>query len=342
MRIFWKRKLLVVGACFSFGLCSAIASPLADVSSNSDVRGPVLALTWENDWIVGTDRHYTQGFRVTYLDAESRRAGWIKDSPTPAFRADVWRLGYEAGQAIYTPENLAASTPPPDDRPYAGWLYAGVLAQRRGVTPRLGLPVLENFRVQLGVVGPGALAKEEQETAHFVGGFQQARGWHNQLHNEPGFALKYQRAWRLALTAPQALGADFLPHTGVSLGNVDTSARLGGTLRLGWNLPDDFGVQTIDSLGVADGGRSAHQRWGCHLFFRAEGRAVGYNEFLDGDLFRDSPHIAKHPLVGELQGGVAWVGARFNLALALNYRSTEFEGQACEDAFSSVSLSAKF
>jgi hypothetical protein len=254
-------------------------------------------------------------------------------------------LGYEAGQAIYTPENLAASTPQPNDRPYAGWLYAGMLTQRRGVTPRLGIPVLENIRVQLGVVGPGALAKEEQEAAHFVGGFQQARGWHNQLHNEPGFALKYQRAWRLALTAPRTWSADFLPHTGVSLGNVDTSARVGGTFRMGWNLPDDFGVQAMDSLGVADGGRSAssvNRRWGCHLFVRAEGRAVGYNEFLDGDLFRASPHSAKHPLVGEVQGGVALVGARFNLALALNYRSTEFEGQACEDAFSSVSLNVKF
>lgn len=113
---------------------------------------------------------------------------------------------------------------------------------------------------------------------HFIGGFQKAAGWHNQLPNEPGMTLKYQRTWRLGPTSPRTWSAEFLPHVGASLGNVDTSARIGGAFRMGWHVPDDFGIQGIDAAGLADGGRSSagmRLRFGGYLFTRTEGRAVG-------------------------------------------------------------------
>lgn len=353
----WKRLLL--GACLACGPDVVRAAPQADAPPSPAERGPVLEMTEENDWVAGTDRHYTQGARIVYLDSESRQPHWFKDVLALDLRVDTWRWGVELGQSIYTPENLAAAYPLPNDRPYAGWLYAGPVLQRRGVTPGLGIPVLENFQFQLGVVGPGAMAKEEQNAAHFVGGFGQAEGWHNQLANEPGGALKYQRAWRLAPGGPRNWSAEMLPHVGGSLGNVDTSARLGATLRGGWHLPDDFGVQTIDALGVADGGyaaAAAHHRFGCYLFVRAEERAVGYNEFLDGNMFRDTDHnemidgqmvrvtahVDKRPFVCELQGGLVLVGARLELAFTMVYRTKEFYGQDVEDAFGSLSLRMKF
>ncbi|MCX7009097.1 MAG: lipid A deacylase LpxR family protein, partial [Kiritimatiellaeota bacterium] len=225
-------------------------------------------------------------------------------------------------------------------------LYAGPVLQRRGVTPGAGVPVLESVQLQLGVVGPGSLAKEEQNAAHFLGGFGLAEGWSHQLGNEPGGALKYQRTWRLALVELQGWSSELLPHTGASLGNVDTSTRLGVKLRTGWRLPDDFGVQTADSLGVTDGGRAAAavpQRPACYLFGRVEGRAVARNEFLDGSMFRkNSPQVDRRPIVCEIQGGVALAYARLRLSFAMVYRTKEFDSQACEDAFGSVSLGLNF
>ena len=339
----WALLALWVGGCLGLGLSASGAD--AETLPVSNLRGPALTLTEENDWIAGTDRHYTQGLRFTYLGSEHREPGWLKDFPSGAFHVQTWRWGGELGQAIYTPEDLKASIPLPDDRPYAGWLYGGVILQRRGATPESAIPVLENIRLQLGVVGPGSLAKEEQNAAHFVGGFGQAEGWHNQLGNEPGFALKYQRAWRLAPGTPREWTADFIPHAGGSLGNVDTSARVGATLRAGWHLPDDFGVQTIDSLGVTDGGRTSAEgrRRGFYFFGRVEERAVARNEFLDGSMFRrNSPQVDRRPFVCELQGGAVLVLGRLDVALVLVYRTKEFDGQTCEDTFGSLSVSMNF
>jgi len=354
-----KWKQLLVWAGLSSGLGVAVAAPQADTAAAVNTRGPVLEMTEENDWFAGTDRHYTQGARVVYLGAEHSEDRWIKDVWALGIRVDVWRWGFEIGQSIFTPENLDASYPVPNDRPYAGWLYGGPVLQRRGVTPAAGIPVLESLQLQAGVVGPAALAEEEQNAAHYIGGFNQAEGWHNQLHAEPGFALRYLRTWRLAPAGPRNWSAELLPQAGGSLGNVDTSARIGAALRMGWRLPDDFGIQAIDALGLTDGGRSAagpDRRFGWYLFFRAEGRAVGYNEFLDGNLFRgserdayapgavfpDPPYVDKRPFVCDLQGGVVLVGARLELAFTMDYRTKEFYGQEVEDAFGSVALRAKF
>ncbi len=335
---------LVIWACLSCGMSAAADVPRPDFSPASGAHGPALEVTEENDWFAGTDRHYTQGLRALYLGAESGVPCGLRDFAVLGFRAETWRWGVEVGQQIFTPENLKAKLPQAYDRPYAGWLYAGLALQRRGVTSGAGLPVLENVQLQVGIVGPAALAKEEQNAAHFLGGFGRAAGWRNQLGNEPGCALKYQRMWRLSPEGRRDWGAELLPHAGASLGNVDTSARLGGTFRVGWRLPDDFGVQTIDALGLAAGGRAGRagqRRWGGYVFVRPEARVVGYNEFLDGSLVRDGPCVGRRPFVGDIQGGVVLVLARLDLAFTVGYRSAEFYGQHCEDAYGSIAVSLK-
>ena len=59
--------------------------------------------------------------------------------------------------------------------------------------------------------------------------------------------------------------ADFVPHAGVTLGNVHTEASLGGTLRLGLPLPDDFGPWHNAPA------TSARTRFDLYVFARVEG-----------------------------------------------------------------------
>ena len=194
-------------------------------------RGSVLEVTEENDWFAGTDRHYTQGARMVYLGAEHSQPHWLKDFAAWGLRVDAWRSGFQFGQLFFTPENLLARERLPNDVPYSGWLYAGPILQRRGVMTSLGVPVLETFQLQAGIIGPGALGEEVQNTAHFFGSSETAQGWSNQLHDEPGLAAKYQRTWRVAPSGPHDWSAEVLPHLGGSVGNVDTSLRGGVTLR---------------------------------------------------------------------------------------------------------------
>ena len=337
---------------FRFGFFTIIFFSLATfVTARAEQtydHGPIFSLIEENDLIVKTDRHYTQGIKLSYLHKDGFfplcSSNIYEGLPEWGFTKKQGKVGYEIGQNIYTPGNLMATSLLPNDRPYAGWLYTGLVLQRRGETAS-GWPVLESFQLDLGVIGPWSLAKEAQTWVHQLRGFDVPRGWSNQLKNEPGIEIKYQRSIRFRGHALHPLDFEFIPHAGFSLGNVETTGRVGGQFRIGLNLPDDYGIQTIDSLTTTSGGHSRSQtfsRWGCYVFASSEGKAVGHNAFLDGNLFHNSHSVDKEYLVGDFKAGFAFVLPRAEIGFSYVLRTREFHGQTEPDRFGSVYLKAKF
>ena len=329
-------------AAFAAALLFSI-SFLASAAPDFD-QGPALTVTEENDFFAGTDRWYTQGARISFLQADNDVPRWTKGLldliPTLGFATGAERIGYELGQSIFTPADTHATELLPNDRPYAGWLYTGLILQRRG----LGLGdylTLENFQLDVGIIGPESGAGQMQTWWHHFA----PRGWENQLHDEPGLALKYGRAWLIPVPSMDQRYVDIIPEGGLSAGNVDTSFRAGVTLRVGWNLPEDFGFRPIDSLIATEGGRSVAQegrRWGIYLFSGVEGRAVLYTAFLDGNAFRDSPSVEKEPFVGEWRSGIALTLDRVELAYTHIFYTREFEKQPEGQVFGSLTLRYKF
>jgi lipid A 3-O-deacylase len=307
-------------------------------------QGPVLAVTEENDFFAGTDRWYTQGAKISYLQADNQLPNWSKGFldwiPELGFSSSADRIGYELGQSIFTPANTQTPDYLPDDRPYAGWLYTGLILQRRGVGLG-GYVTLENYQLDLGIVGPDSEAEQAQIWIHH----HVPRGWKYQIHDEPGMALKYGRAWLIPLPSQEDHYVDLIPGGGLSVGNVDTSFRAGVTLRAGWNLPEDFGIQQIDSLITTEGGWSPSRqgrRWGGYIFSGVEGRAELYSVFLDGNAFRDSASIGKQPFVGEWRSGAALVLNRLEIAYTHVFRTREFEHQPEGQTFGSLTVKYKF
>jgi len=307
-------------------------------------QGATLNVTEENDFVNGTDRWYTQGAKVSFLQADNHLPNWtagLLDSiPALGFSTGAERIGYELGQSMFTPANTHASELLVNDRPYAGWLYTGAILQRRGIGLGNYL-TLENFQLDIGIVGVQSEAEQLQTWWHT----HTPAGWKNQLRDEPGFDLKYGRAWLITIPSDQERNFDIIPHAGLSAGNVDTSFRAGTTLRAGWNLPQDFGVQPIDSLFTTEGGRSPSRegrRWGFYFFSGVEGRAVLYNEFLDGDAFRASPHVDKEPFVGEWRSGLVFVFDRVEIAYTHILLTREFELQPQGQIYGSLSLRYNF
>src|SRR5882724_3597663 len=96
----------------------------------------ILSLTWENDATFGTDRHYTQGARISYYSSDDALPKWLRrlSDGLPAIGLDVQarKFGLAVGQEIYTPEDLQTASAITTDRPYAGWLYTRLSLQRRG------------------------------------------------------------------------------------------------------------------------------------------------------------------------------------------------------------------
>jgi hypothetical protein len=246
-------------------------------------------------------------------------------------------FGFLFGQSMYTPENILDPKPIPTDRPYAGWLYAGLVYQRRGELTA-NCAVMENFEINLGVVGPLAYAGEIQRLVHrwrFPEDIPQ--GWGNQLRNEPGLVLKYARLWRWSPTAGTAKYFDVIPRTGLDLGNVAIFGTAGATLRLGLNLPPDFGMQIIDSPASANGGLLPAPHSSVYFFAGADLRFVARDIALDGNSFRSGPSVKKRNWVDDLTWGFAVQPCRFvEIRYAHVSRSRQFHGQRGNDVFGSI------
>ena len=153
----------------------------------------ILTFQFDNDMFGNTDQHFTHGTRLAWMAPEDHVPDWVTYGAAfvPLFDATASkRIVYSLGQSIYTPDDISVKTLVPDDRPYAGWLYVGI-----GLVSVSG-DQLDNLELDLGVVGPHSYAEDVQKTWHGWFGFQRPQGWDNQLRDEPGILLTYERKWR--------------------------------------------------------------------------------------------------------------------------------------------------
>lgn len=309
---------------------------------------------FENDMFAGTDRYYTNGAKLSWTSGDLEKfsdSGYA--SPLLPFidrlpfvnSANFQKnLAFSLGQNMYTPDNTESSDVVKGDRPYAGWLYLG-----------LGLiwknaDVKNSLIIDVGVVGPASYAQETQRLVHEARGIGSPRGWDHQLHNELGVVATYERTWRWPRRERRAgLNWEFLPHAGVALGNVYTYANIGGELRVGFNLPDDFGTSGIGpssstSTPVEGAQQAARARFdlGAYVFARVDGRAVAHNIFLDGNTFGDSVSVHRKPLVADLSVGAAVNYHNTKFTYALVYRTEEFAGQEDGQLFGAISMNFAF
>src|SRR5258706_12440977 len=90
-------------------------------------EGHILSFMWENDATAGSDKHYTQGARISYLSKDDALPQWLNRFstwlPETGFEAEARKFGLAVSQEIYTPEDLDLRNVVLGDRPYYGWLY---------------------------------------------------------------------------------------------------------------------------------------------------------------------------------------------------------------------------
>lgn len=342
-------------------VCLVAATPLACGAAETRERG-ILSIQVENDSLgSGTDRHYTNGLRLSYLTAPTPCPGdngcgggfmTRLANALPLFNpGEELRRSFSLGQNMYTPGNISATRLLPDDRPYAGWLYAGFgLVGKNSYASRPGRKYnrIDNLELNLGVIGPLSGASFVHKRWHDWFNFTTPRGWHNQLRNEPGAVLFYERIWQFMVRPDRdsELELDLSPSLGAAVGNVYTHAAAGLRLRVGANLPDGYGPPRIrPSLPGSDYFVPKADKYGVYAFAGVEGRAVARNIFLDGNTFRDSHSVDKKHWVGDMQLGAALVGPEsgflppFRLSYTYILRSKEFVGQNRADRYGSINLS---
>ncbi|MCW5700515.1 MAG: lipid A deacylase LpxR family protein [Rhodospirillales bacterium] len=344
-----KAGLLALSAVILFALGTSVEADEGGKAGDDESDLGVFTVQWENDTLSRTDRHYTNGIRLSWVSPKLKeQMPWAEDALRWLYPFDPGakaRIGVAVGQSIFTPGDIAAYELIEDDRPYAGWLYLGLSLHVDAKQKVFGTDVdfLDTLQLNVGIVGESSLAEQTQKFVHEAIKVQSPNGWEHQLDNEPGFALILERKWRTPALEFVGLEADAIPNLAVSIGNVDTSAGAGALIRFGDSLSVDYGPPNISSNLT---GREFFDRvpgnFAWYLFAGASGRFVGRNIFLDGNTFGDSHSVNKNYLVGDLQAGAAVVYQNWRLAFTYLIRSREFEHQDEADRFGALNLSVRF
>ncbi len=342
----WRPEIVVL----SFVLFSGAQVCAAESTGDAYAYGRIMIMEENDKFASHKDKHYTQGLRVSYLSGAVTPGGFW-DQPfglfsdnLPIFDGNDRHRKYEwtvVGQSIFTPTNTMRVAPSLKDRPYAAWLYTG--ASLLQDTNRDSHHTLENAELLVGIVGPAALGGVTQNDFHQFVGVNSALGWKNQLKNEPGFILSYERKWRFQQDLFGNLGIDVIPELGVSGGNILTYGAGGGIVRFGQNLAADYGPNRIrPSLSGTSWFDAAAMNGdlGWYVFLGTQGRVVGHSIFLDGNSFTSSHGVHSKSLVADFTGGAAlfWSSA-IRVDFTVTQRTKEFYGQrGTPDRFGGINL----
>ncbi len=257
---------------------------------------PTTTLDIDNDSLLLTndDGGYTSGLRLSQDFRLRERDGW---------RTVGWRIG----QQLYTARNtrLTPAELGPLDRPYAGWLYAGMVYRREQAD---GSEVA--WGLDIGCLGPCAQGRHTQEFLHRVLSQPQPQAWASQLSTEPGVVLHVGgRAPYLRL----ASGMDLRPGIAARAGNIFTD--LSGDLML------RFGQLQPSASGATYG------------YLRASLRGVVHDATLQGGWIGSETRRTVSPerLTGEIEAGLQWQQARWSLRASIVTRSNEIRGLSDSD-----------
>lgn len=364
-------KRLLLRCCFIIvGFSAASMSAAAQQATPQTTQPPVehqdsqpvkdnnpgrFSIITENDHYASPDdKHYTNGARLSYLSGRVTPAGFWDGSFNALAETGMFfsnerphrrRYGFHLGQSMFTPNDTQSTKAPSNDRPYSAWLYGGLNLFQE--SDHGYYDSLENLELEAGVIGRWALGGVTQNDFHQFIGVKPALGWRNELKNEPGIIITYEKKWRFDLPLNGNLAVDAIPDLGVSVGNIMTYGSTSLLVRFGQNLKADYGpVRIRPNLSGTDwfDAERLSGKLGWYIYAGAQGRAVARNIFLDGNSFTESRHVDKKPLVADLVAGAAifWSNSA-RLDFTFTQRTDEFRGQSGRvDRFGGINLTFQF
>ncbi len=307
---------------------------------------------WDNDGGLirpgGTDRHYTNGLLATLAHQPALADQIVKGL---GLNHTATAVGYHVGQLMFTPKDITRLVPDPSERSYAGYLFGGFYFQREQGNQ------LDHLQFDVGLVGPRSGAEDLQTGVHRVANGKDPEGWDGQLEDDFTYQFTYRKKWRILLDSEEGnwMDTQLIPQIGFSVGNVYRQAEAAATLRIGTNLPDDFGPGRVNDIAAATGMRrtlearqNGARKWGWYAYGKAGVRYVEHNLFLDGPDRNTGPDttVESEPVVGEFSAGIhAYRRFSNNWGLELGFAQTlltdEFRGQDTLDGYGSLLVAVR-
>jgi hypothetical protein len=274
------------------------------------VERPTHSFKFSNDLYFGTDSGITGSLALQKHSSVARSwqaveglphfiDRWGPKIPTITAEGLFYRSSFALGTITQTPDEIQRSELIKNDVPYAGVL--ALEASWYGFND----DEFRGFEFVVGVLGPAALGKQLQTTAHKLTGANRPRGWRHQLKNEPIINLNYMRKKKISrMGNPTGWAFDTAFSGNASLGNLVTKVTSSIEMRWGHNMPQGF-TFIPDPIGFGMNYKAAlkpaNPRAAAYYgSLTLRGTGVLYNVLLDGNTFRNSHSVDKEPVFGEV------------------------------------------
>ena len=278
-----------------FKLCSIILLTLSQINA-SFASGWLFGM--HNDEISKEDGNYTNAVFINYTTEE------------PALNNRFWQaltlfdpnplkyaVNYQFGQQMWTPSDITATTPQPDERPYAGLLF--------GEASVLGYSAVSSYRLSLllGTVGEQSKAGDTQTKVHELVGAATPQGWKYQIED--------QVVYQVTAEADQLIGrplmligeSDLSVYQRLAVGNFQSEVAFGSTVRWGPDLGVNYNNLSLHPQRL-QGMLLAPNSSGIMLYATAEVRYRFNDITIEGDTPDDVPDITLNNVQATVAAGL--------------------------------------
>ena len=353
-------KILIATIAVSFLSDGAIRAqdlhePWGDQKNKWNVDSWTLQV--DNDLFANTDRDYTSGVRLAFGGpiTSAQEFGPLRGKlhklsgdgsdykvfdQLSQFRENrEYRWGTGFTQLQFTPDSSLPRTPPPGERPYAAWLGADVSIHVRDDKS------FSTVALSIGVTGEWALGEETQDILHHdITRAPLFNGWDSQLPEEVTVNLHLDHKRKMGFLDSAYIGNfgfDGYYEFGGSAGTMRTAAYVGGLIRGGWNLPNDYSVPRLQIASQSSEFFTGHDhdkgQFSAYILCGLRGSAVLHDITLDGSLFQDwNFSVNSKPFIGELIFGAGMGFGDWELVYSRTIRTNEFEDQIDNQDFGSI------
>ncbi len=240
----------------------AIDNTLSFRNINSD---HYFRINYENDFFTGTDRDYTQGIYLEWVNSSFRHFPLMKLLWKP--KNSIIKYGLALENDGYTPNHIDHTEIQFGDRPYAGVILLKTFLTAINENRHERITTL----LSTGLIGPWAGDEDMQKDIHHWIHYTQPLGWNNQIKND--IALNYQVNYeREFLRLKDCFSLSF--YGSARIGSLSTKASLGTTAMIG-NFNSSFSFNKNISK----------KKFQFYVYDFPAVSAIGYDATLQGGLF---------------------------------------------------------
>ena len=276
----------------------------------------------------GSDMYYTNGLFIQFRHAANQEN--LKET----LEKKIFEV--TLGQEIYNPRSGYSPNPARQDRPFAGYLYAGAAMTWYSKKERV-----VKLSVELGTTGQNSLAQAGQELLHNTIGFYELAGWEYQINGEATANLSAQYTSLLSRSAGKTTDLSFDGY--VNAGTTFNAVGAGFLFRTG-RINQLFNSGATNSvIGNRSKTPSFKPR---ELFFYAKPQIsyVLWDGTVQGSLFNnDSPVTFDiQPIVFEQRLGLNYSSPRFTFDFGIFMRTKEVRSTAPGHQWGAISMFYRF